>query len=396
MSDDNKDDEKPGDDPPSMLVFVCNLKTGTTEEVASAKKRSRDDGPEDFDFTEKQLSSVVVEDKKRKMAKKRRWRNRPVLEPPFQVENLKDLLYIAWNYQGDAFDWFTLWSMIPCLTELDRMIGMKKLKQGILDLILYYLQGLHKRNGEIGEGDMLHTVLCAPPGCGKTTCAHILAKIYCRMGFLKTDKVVVAKRSDFVGKFIGHSESKTMKILESALGGVLFIDEAYSMGQSNDRTDSFAKASIDLINQFLSEHKNEFVCIIAGYEKELNECFFATNPGLRRRFPWTFHIEPYSGDDIDQMFHQRVKRDGWKLSPDAYQEGFFEQKKDMFPYFGGDIENLFTCCKTAHARRIFGFTEGKKTINSEDFKRGFDLYKKFKSSDKDPGEMSSSARMMYM
>lgn len=306
--------------------------------------------------------------KTRRRMRRRRWRQRRHITPPFKLNTVEDLLYVAWNYQGNTFDWFTLWNLIPPLTELSSLVGMKELKSGVVDLILYYLQGLNN------DDDMLHTVLYGSPGVGKTTVAKILAKIYCRMGFLPSEKVVVAKRSDLVGKWVGHSESKTMEILESALGGVLFIDEAYSMGHG-DKTDSFAKASVDLINQFLSEHKGEFVCIVAGYEKEMNNCFFAINPGLQRRFAWKFYITSYSPNELCIMFHRKVSGGGWAIAEGAARDGFFTQHKDAFPFFGGDIDTFFTFCKTAHSRRIFGL-EGvkKKLLSKDDIEEGMKVF----------------------
>ena len=100
------------------------------------------------------------------------------------MENLNDLLNIAWNYKGNSFDWFRLWEMIPELTQLNNLIGMNKLKQNVLDLVLMSLAGLY-------NGDMLHTVLFGGPGTGKTTVANILAKLYCKLGFLENNNVVI-------------------------------------------------------------------------------------------------------------------------------------------------------------------------------------------------------------
>jgi SpoVK/Ycf46/Vps4 family AAA+-type ATPase len=313
---------------------------------------------------------------------------------------LDDLLYIAWNYQGDAFDWFTLWSLIPALTELNNLVGMKALKQGVIDLIVYYLQSLHlgTRPTDLDEGDMLHTVLMGSPGTGKTTVAKILAKIYCRLGFLSTEKVVVVKRSDLVGKYIGHSESKTTELLESAIGGVFFLDEAYSMGHG-DKTDSFAKAAVDLINQFLTEHKKDFVCIIAGYEKELNECFFSINPGLERRFPWRFKVDEYSAGEMSEIFTRKIAKEGWVATESGVKHAstMFEGNMDEFPYFGGDIDSFFTMCKTVHSRRIFGTTEDKRHLTDADLKRAFGMYVEHRKRGKEKdSSMSESAARMYL
>lgn len=206
-----------------------------------------------------------------------------------------------------------------------------------------------------------------------TTCAHILAKIYCNMGFLTTDSVVIAKRSDFVKKWTGHSDAATMELLRSALGGVLFIDEAYCMG-NKDKVDDFAKAAVDLLNQFLSEHADNFICIVAGYEDDLDSCFFSINEGLKSRFPKTFHLEKYSPGDLLKMFKNRVKKEGWRLAESSANESFFSTNKDAFPSYGRDIENFLNECKSVHARRICGTTEEKKLLTKEDIDKGLQKF----------------------
>ena len=326
-----------------------------------------------------------------KKFRKRNLRDSPEMNPPFDLKNVKDLLHIAWNYKGDEFDWFTLWNMIPELQELDNLVGMNDVKEKIIDLILYYIQGLHMNGDEMTESDVLHTMLCGGPGTGKTTLAHIFAKLYCKMGFLPTSNVVVAKRSDFIGKWIGHSESQTTEILESSLGGVLFIDEAYSMGQE-DRPDSFSKASIDLINSFLSENSGEMICIIAGYERELETCFFNMNPGLKSRFPWKFTIESYGAGDLLEIFIRKVRTEKWKLGNGSVDKNFFAKHLNHFPFFGRDIANFFTFCKTAHSRRIFGTIETKKLLTKQDIERGIISFSK---KGKKP-EPSDAEKSMYI
>jgi len=369
-----------------------------------------DGGPKGRDFPDDFLNSEKTPTKKRslppggdtqprKKSCKITWRNRPTISPPFKLDTIDDLLYIAWNYQGDAFDWFTLWNMIPVLSELNRLVGMKKLKGKIVNLILYYIQGLHLRKGpngdSISDGDMLHTALYGVPGTGKSTLAHILAKIYCKMGYLPTDNVIVAKKTDFVGKWVGHSEDKTTELLNRSLGGVLFIDEAYSMGHP-ERTDSFSKTAIDLLNQFLSERKGEMVCIIAGYEKELQECFFSINPGLERRFPRKFTIDSYTGEELHEMFCKKVTIEGWDLKSDAVKKEFFVDNLKSFPFFGGDIDNFFTFCKTEHSRRIFGVENVvKKELNNADIDEGFKTFCEHQKPSKDD-QKSHETEQMYI
>ena len=320
-----------------------------------------------------------------KPQQRKKQRTKPTYQPQFNVKTLKDLLDIAWRWNDGSDLSFRLWKLIPHLEELNRLIGLKNLKDSIVDMILYNTQNLGSPD------DMMHTAIYGAPGCGKTSFAHILAKIYCDMGCLPTNKVIIAKRSDFIGKYVGHSEPKTMDVLQSSLGGVLFIDEAYSMGQA-ERPDSFSKAAIDIINQFLSEHKGEMICIIAGYEKEIDQNFFSVNRGLKRRFPWKFKIDKYSGEELFEIFKLKVHKEKWKLQDESEAKKIFVDNLDSFPYSGGDVENFLVMCKTCHSRRIFGDHKAlKKVLTKDDYGCGYEKFM-FSVEKKD----NSSLNNMYL
>ena len=138
----------------------------------------------------------------------------------------------------------------------------------------------------------------------------------------------------------------------------MFIDEAYSLAPRNNSgsSDSYSKEAIDFLNQFLSEHKDDLACIIAGYEKELEETIFSTNDGLKRRFPWKFVIEPYTPAEMLKIFTNMVNNCGYILSPKLEMDDFFKDNKDYFTFFGGDIETFITKCKMMHTRNTFGKT----------------------------------------
>jgi DNA replication protein DnaC len=230
------------------------------------------------------------------------------------------------------------------------------------------------------EGELYHTVIYGPPGVGKTTIAKVLAKIYCALGILKTDKVVVADRSQFIGKFVGHSEAQTMKILNSSIGGVLFIDEVYSLGAGED-SDVFSKAIIDTINKFLTEHKHEMVCIIAGYEDEINASFFSVNKGMKSRFPIVFRIDGYTGEELYQIFKLKVEKCGWKISELHNSEirKFFCDKVSSFPYFGRDIETMLSQVKISHTDRVFWEENGLRELTTSDILAGYERCQTYKS-----------------
>lgn len=279
------------------------------------------------------------------------------------------------------------------LTELNQVIGMDRLKKDMVDLILYYIQDMHKysiKSRKTGvtitniKGDYLHTVLQGAPGVGKTMVAKILAKIYCALGCISTNQIIFAKKEDFVGSYVGHTENKTKALLEKARGGVLFIDEAYSFS-GNTGTDSFAKIAIDMLNQYLSEEK-DFVCIIAGYEKELKECFFSINPGLNSRFPWKFTLEEYTPKELYQIFEFKVREERWSIIIEDEEEIllFFNKHIKDFPFYGRDIEVFFSKCKIVHTRRIFGKKKSeRKKITIEDVLNAFDLYLKHRDKKED-------------
>ena len=154
---------------------------------------------------------------------------------------------------------------------------------------------------------------------------------------------------------------KPKAAIDSALGGVLFIDEAYSLGCNDGRrkSDSFSKECIDTINQNLSEKKGQFICIIAGYPEELERHFFSVNPGLKRRFSFHYQIEGYDWKELAEILCRKISSIGWKLDSEARKwlfqdKGFMEDHIKDFPNFGGDIETLLLNIKIVHGRRVFG------------------------------------------
>ena len=282
------------------------------------------------------------------------------------IKTLSDLieLGILYNpYKLYDIDMYTLYKLVPSLIELDRMIGMHKIKQDIIDHILFKIQYLDDYNQM-----MMHTVIEGPPGVGKTEVAKIIGKIYLNMGFLSNDIFIKATRSDLIAGYLVQTAIATQRIIDSAKGGILFIDEVYSLG-NDDKKDSFSKECIDTINENLTILKTDFICIIAGYKEDIKNCFFAYNKGLERRFPIRFHIENYTANELFLIFKKKVKDGNWEL--DEIDDSFFVKNYKNFKFFGGDMEILFNNCKVSHSRRIFLTKDTPKLIRMKDIENGF-------------------------
>jgi hypothetical protein len=220
-----------------------------------------------------------------------------------------------------------------------------------------------------------------------TSVAKILGNIYKNTGILSKDgKFKIGYRDDFVGEYLGQTATKTRKFLNSCLGGVLFIDEVYSLGPGQKDKDSFSKEAIDTICSFLSDHKNDFCCIIAGYEKEIKNCFLSVNSGLERRFPWVHVIDEYSEENLADILIKLLKETKWTLHNDVEKKhliNFFKDNKDFFKNFGGDIETFITKTKMVHSKRVFCLDkEHKFILTLEDLMNGLEMVKKFRIKEK--------------
>jgi hypothetical protein len=265
----------------------------------------------------------------------------------------------------------------PELCCLDSMVGMQGFKKSILDQLLYYIQGFHTDGT-----DYKHTVIIGSPGTGKTEIAKILGKIYSKIGvinkpndssFAENCAFKKVTRSDLIAGYVGQTAIKTKGVITKSLGGVLFIDEAYSLGD-----DSFSKECVDTLCESLSDQKDNIMVIIAGYETELNEQFFKLNSGLESRFVWRFKIDDYGATDLWEIFKKKVSDCNWKLGK-INGEPWFKKKYDNFSGFGRDIETFLFKVKIAHSKRVYGKMDSeKKMIELTDMDIGYDIFMKSK------------------
>jgi ATP-dependent 26S proteasome regulatory subunit len=286
------------------------------------------------------------------------------------------------------------------LTDLNNMVGMKSLKENIVDQILFYIQNLHKtKDGtKRASNDFMHTVIYGPPGTGKTEIAKIMGQIFSKVGILEKGTFKKVTRTDLVAGFLGQTAIKTTEVIKECLGGVLFIDEAYALG-SADKRDSFSKECIDTLCEALSNHKDNLMVIIAGYETDLNDCFFNSNQGLNSRFTWRFKTDDYSAEDLYNIFVKKVNDDNWSFFEQSdINVKWFEKNKRHFKFYGRDIETLFAKVKIAHSRRVFCLDESiKKKLLLKDMEKGLEMFKKNENSDAKRAEnFKQVVSSMYM
>ena len=297
-----------------------------------------------------------------------------------EVNDISDILKLIDTYKADPsikynINMKALHNIKEPLTELNNMIGMKDLKNNIVDQILYFVQELH--NDTLSKGDFMHTVIYGPPGTGKTEIAQMMGKIYSNLGILNKGIFKKVTRSDLIAGYLGQTALKTKDVIKEAMGGVLFIDEAYALGNSEKR-DIFAKECIDTLCEALSEHKDNLMVIIAGYEHELKDCFFDYNQGLDSRFTWRFKTDEYDHNDLHQIFLKKIVDIGWQIDDKSQiTSEWFKKNKDYLKFFGRDIETILAKTKIAHSRRIFCRPENeKRKILLKDLENGFKMFLK--------------------
>lgn len=313
---------------------------------------------------------------------------------------LKDLIDLGASFHCKCQQYFNsislerLAKMYDSLIKLDKMVGMKIIKESFAEQIVYFLLDI-----EPSPAEMLHTVLEGPPGVGKSYVIDILAEIYLKMGYLTKNIVKKVKINDLKGKYIGHTAPLTQKAIDEAMGGVLVIDEAYSLA-SSENLDSFSKELIDTLNRNLTENAGKFICIIAGYGDQIEQCLFAHNVGLKSRFRFRFVIDAYSPEELLEIFELKIKKDNWNLHENIQKNDltkFFKEKYKTFKYFGRDMETLLFHTKVVHSNRVFfESAENKYKITLEDIKIGYQRFLLHSNIKKDTNKIPSIIEHMYL
>ena len=247
-------------------------------------------------------------------------------------------------------------SMEDLQAELDGYIGLEAVKREVRNLInMVKVHRMREENGLPVTDLSLHMVFAGNPGTGKTTIARLMARIYHALGILSKGQLVEVDRGGLVAGYVGQTALKTGKAIEKAMGGVLFIDEAYALngGGAND----FGQEAIDTVLKAMEDHRDDLVVIVAGYD-DLMEEFIHSNPGLESRFNRFLHFEDYTVEEMMDIFAMQCSKGHYELAEDAREqvEAFIREENDGGISFGNarGVRNLFEQILVQQANRLAG------------------------------------------
>ncbi len=241
------------------------------------------------------------------------------------------------------------------LAELDVLVGLSTIKQLIRELQAYVeIQKRRTREKLVADPLVLHMIFRGNPGTGKTTVARIVGKLFKELGTLQKGHVIECERADLVGEYIGHTAQKTREQVKKALGGVLFIDEAYSLARGGEK--DFGKEAIDALVKAMEDNKDNLILILAGYRHEM-EWFLQTNPGLRSRFPIHIDFPDYNLDELLAIGESMIKTRQYELFPETKESlrRLLQSLLNTHPYAGNArlIRNLVEKMIRKQAVRLF-------------------------------------------
>jgi len=260
-------------------------------------------------------------------------------------------------------------TMEEIFEALNSLVGLQKVKQVLQDLVSLMELKQKTENMLTVKETNLHMVFLGNPGTGKTTVARLIAQILYRLKYIQQNKLIEVMSKDLVGEYVGQTGPKTMKVIEKALGGVLFIDEAYTLA-SSAQGNSYNEEAIATLIQAMENHRENLVVIFAGYTKEM-QAFLNANSGIVSRIGYTLEFEDYTPEELVQIFKGMTKKAGLEVTEEAIEE----VKKVIMEYkdtknFGNArfVRNVYEKSLIQHAANTKGKTSKKRlrTITKED------------------------------
>ncbi len=261
------------------------------------------------------------------------------------------------------------------LNELNALVGLKKVKSKVRDLIIYQrVQTMRQEKNLHSTKTTLHMAFTGNPGTGKTTVARIVGRIYKHIGVLSKGQFIEVSRTDLIAGYQGQTALKVKKVIERARGGVLFIDEAYSITE-NDHSDSYGRECLTELTKALEDYRDDLVVIVAGYTEPMKK-FFASNPGLKSRFNTFIEFDDYNADELEEILISMCSKNDYVLDEEVKKKihQYFEQQvasKDENFANGRLVRNLYDNLVMNQARRVITMTNPQRidlsTIKAEDF-----------------------------
>ncbi len=263
-------------------------------------------------------------------------------------------------------------SLEELLKELDGLIGLDKVKRDVRSLMNFIkVANIRRKKGLKVPTISYHLVFTGNPGTGKTTIARLVSQIYYKMGLLTKGQLVEADRSALVAGYLGQTAIKTQKVIQEALGGVLFIDEAYALAGEGE--DSYGKEAIETLLKGMEDHRDDLVVIVAGYN-ELMHKFIDSNPGLRSRFNKFFHFPDYRGEELVEIFERFCENNSYAISKEVSNillETFLKVYESREEHFGNAraVRNVFEtaiCCQADRIAALPKMSEEDLVVLTED------------------------------
>ncbi|MFK2825077.1 stage V sporulation protein K [Bacillus sp. B190/17] len=240
-------------------------------------------------------------------------------------------------------------------SELNALVGLEDLKKMIREIYAWIFVNKKREESGLKAGkQVLHMMFKGNPGTGKTTAARIIGKLFFEMKVLSKGHLIEAERADLVGEYIGHTAQKTRDLIKKAMGGILFIDEAYSLGRGGEK--DFGKEAIDTLVKHMEDKQNDFILILAGYPREMNH-FFTLNPGLESRFPLVFQFPDYRPEQLMAISEKIAAEKEYVFSKEAkmkLRDHFTRVKQENYQPFsnGRYVRNLIEKAVRMQAVRL--------------------------------------------